>query len=318
MDSKRPWSGREEFMSNKITAEDISNILGFEISELTAKMVENFDLQYENLTEKEMNDYLIRVTDVLTGDIVKSGSHRIDDWEKGWGENLELYRKTRDINALIPKYHCKNRFVRWMGNVVNPITPAFDYKIHICFIDAILHHYLQDGYGSIYEFGCGPGYHLLRLREARPDLNLTGLDWATSSQELIAEISKSLSKPIGAHRLDFFKPDYSFDIDPNSIAYTVAALEQTGSNYVKFVDYLIDKKPSLCINMEPIAELLDDSSLIDNLSIKYFRKRNYLHEYLTHLEWLESIGKIKIVDKRRIWSGSYFIEGHSLVVWKPL
>jgi hypothetical protein len=95
MDSKRPWSGREEFMSNKITAEDISNILGFEISELTAKMVENFDLQYENLTEKEMDDYLIRVTDVLTGDIVKSGSHRIDDWEKGWGENLELYRKTR-------------------------------------------------------------------------------------------------------------------------------------------------------------------------------------------------------------------------------
>jgi hypothetical protein len=70
--------------------------------------------------------------------------------------------------------------------------------------------------------------------------------------------------------------------------------------------------------MEPIAELLDETKLIDNLSIKYFRKRNYLHEYLTHLEWLESIGKIKIIDKRRIYSGSYFIEGHSLVVWKPI
>jgi hypothetical protein len=70
--------------------------------------------------------------------------------------------------------------------------------------------------------------------------------------------------------------------------------------------------------MEPIAELLDESKLIDNLSVRYFRKRNYLHDYLKHLEWLESIGKIKIIDKRRIWSGSYFIEGHSLVVWKPL
>ena len=305
-------------MAHKITTKDLENILGHPIDKNTSANIESFDLQYEHLTPDEMEKYVIHVVDVLTGDIVKSGAHRIDDWEKGWGENLDLYRKTRDINSLIPKYHCKNRFVRWMGNVVNPITPAFDYKIHICFIDAILHHYLKDGYTSVYEFGCGPGYHLLRLREARPDLNLTGLDWATSSQELIGEISKSLSKPINAHKLDFFKPDYSFNVDSNSIAYTVAALEQTGSNYVKFVDYLLDKKPSLCINMEPIAELLDNSSLVDNLSIKYFRKRNYLNEYLNHLEWLESIGKIKIIDKRRIWSGSYFIEGHSLVVWKPI
>ena len=305
-------------MAYKITADDISGILGFKIADLPAKMVDDFDLRYKHLTDQEMNDYLIRVVDVLTGDIVKSGAHRIDDWEKGWGENLDMYKQTKDINSLIPKYHCKNRHVRWMGNVVNPITPAFDYKIHICFIDAILHHYLKDGYSGVYEFGCGPGYHLLRLREARPDLNLTGLDWAQSSQELIGEIGKSLSKPIGAHNLDFFKPDYKFNIDSNSIAYTIAALEQTGDNYVKFVDYLLDKKPALCINMEPIAELLDESKLIDNLSVRYFRKRNYLHDYLKHLEWLESIGKIKIIDKRRIWSGSYFIEGHSLVVWKPL
>jgi len=305
-------------MSIKIGEEDISNILGFTIDSHTSNMIKNFELEYQHLTDKEMQDYLIHVIDVLTGDIVKSGAHRIDDWEKGWGENLEMYRKTRDINSLIPKYHCKNRYVRWMGNIVNPLTPSFDYKIHICFIDAILHHYLKDGYSSVYEFGCGPGYHLLRLRESRPDLNLTGLDWAKSSQELLIEISKSLDKPIKAHRLDFFKPDYEFKIDGNSIVYTVAALEQTGNNYVKFIDYLIDKKPGLCINMEPIAELLDESSLIDNLSVKYFKKRNYLNEYLRHIEWLESIGKVKIIDKRRIWSGSYFIEGHSLVVWKPI
>lgn len=305
-------------MEYRVTVKDISDILGFEVPSYVANMIEGFDLRYENLTEKQMNDYLIHVVDVLTGDIVKSGAHRIDDWEKGWGENLEMYRQYKDINSLIPKYHCKNRYVRWMGKIVNPITTAFDYKIHICFIDAIIHHYLNRGYNSVYEFGCGPGYHLLRLRESRPDLEITGLDWAKSSQELIGEISKSLSKPINAYNLDFFKPDYNIDMSFNSIAYSVAALEQTGSNYVKFVDYLLDKKPGICINMEPIAELLDESSLIDNLSIKYFRKRNYLHEYLKHLEWLESIGKIKIIDKRRTWSGSYFIEGHSLVVWKPL
>lgn len=304
-------------MEHKIYCNEISTILGFEVPDFVSKMMLDFDLKYRDITDKEMNDYLVNVVDVLTGDIVKSGAHRIDDWEKGWRENLDLYRKTKNIDSLIPKYHCKNRYVRWMGNIVDPITPAFDYKIHICFIDSILSHYLSKGYQNVYEFGCGPGYHLLRLRERRPDLNLFGLDWAQSSQELLEEISKSIEKPINSHNLDFFKPDYNFEINPNSIAYTVAALEQTGSNYVKFIDYLLDKKPSLCINMEPIAELLDETKLIDNLSIKYFKKRNYLHEYLKHLEWLESIGKITIIDKRRIWSGSYFIEGHSLVVWKP-
>lgn len=305
-------------MSIKINAEDISNILGFNIDNDISKRINNFNLEYEPLTKKEMEEYLINVLNVLTDDIVKSGAHRINDWERGWGENLETYKSTQDSNYLIPKYHCKNKYVRWMGNIVNPITPSFDYKIHICFIDAILHHYLKDGYNSVYEFGCGPAYHLLRLREARPDLKLTGLDWTTSSQKLIKEINKTLTHPIEAHRLDFFKPDYEFNIDNNSICYTVAALEQTGSNYIKFINYLIDKKPGLCINMEPIAELLDESSLIDNLSIKYFKKRNYLHEYLTYLEWLENIGKIKIIDKKRVWTGSYFIEGHSLVVWKVL
>jgi hypothetical protein len=305
-------------MSNKITARDLESILGFAIDNNVSAKIDQFDLRYEDLTSEEMERYLIHVVDVLTSEIVKSGAHRIDDWEKGWGENLEMYRQSKDINSLIPKYHCKNRYVRWMGKVVNPTTPAFDYKIHISFIDAILHHYLNHGYGSVYEFGCGPGYHLLRLRESRSDLDLVGLDWARSSQELISEISKSLTKKIECHNFDFFKPNYDISINPNSMVYTVAALEQTGANYVKFVDYLLDQKPSLCINMEPIAELLDESRLIDNLSIKYFRKRNYLHEYLTHLEWLEKIGKVKILDKRRIYSGSYFIEGHSLVVWRPI
>lgn len=305
-------------MSIKITAEDISNILGFKLDDNVVNKINTFNLEYQLLTKKEMEEYFIHVLNILTEDIVKSGSHRINDWERGWGENLETYRSTQDNKSLIPKYHCKNKYVRWMGNIINPLTPSFDYKIHICFIDAILHHYLKDGYSSVYEFGCGPAYHLLRLREARPDLKLTGLDWTTASQKLIKEINKSLTNPIEAHKLDFFKPDYEFNIEKNSIAYTVAALEQTGNDYIKFINFLIDKKPALCINMEPIAELLDETSLIDNLSIKYFKKRNYLNEYLNYLEWLETIGKIKIIDKRRIWSGSYFIEGHSLVVWKVL
>jgi hypothetical protein len=80
----------------------------------------------------------------------------------------------------------------------------------------------------------------------------------------------------------------------------------------------MEKKPKICINIEPISELLDENNFFDNLSIKYFKKRNYLNGYLDFLIDYEKRGFIEILDKRRIYSGSYFIEGHSLIVWRPL
>jgi hypothetical protein len=96
----------------------------------------------------------------------------------------------------------------------------------------------------------------------------------------------------------------------------VAALEQIGENFKDFVNFLLEKKPEICIHFEPIDELLDENKLIDSLSIKYFRKRNYLNGFLPYLEQLEKENKIEILNKQRIFSGSYFIEGHSLIVWK--
>ena len=305
-------------MENKINHNDLERILGFKIDSYNSKRIDDYNLSYTNLTADQKEKYFIHVLDVLTSDIVVSGKHRIDDWEKGWGENLELYRKTKNIESLIPRYHGKNRYVRWMGDVVNPLTESFDYKIHICYIDSIIDHYLKSNICSVYEFGCGPGYHLLRLRERRPDLKLHGLDWAVASQNVISEINRNINSNITPYNFNFFEPDYSIKIKENSLVYSVAALEQIGSNFHLFLDYIMKSKPALCVHLEPIDELLNKDNFIDQLSIKYFRKRNYLSGYLPYLEKLESERKIEIIDKRRIYSGSYFIEGHSLIVWKPL
>ena len=131
-------------------------------------------------------------------------------------------------------------------------------------------------------------------------------------------INHILNMDIKGINLDFFNPDYNIEIPKNSAIYTVASLEQIGDEFGKIVDFMIEKKPSICIHMEPIDELLDKDILVDNLSIKYFRKRNYLNGFLPYLESLEEKNKIKILKKQRIFSGSYFIEGHSLIVWKPL
>jgi len=301
----------------KITHQEIERILDFEISENVKKKLKDFDLSYRELTQEERENYLLHVINVLINDITVSGKHRLNEWEVGWGENFENFRTDSKVDNLIPKYHGKNRIVRFNGDVVMPLVDNFDYKIHISFVDSILHHYLKD-IKNVFEFGCGPGYHLLRLSQYDNNLNLYGSDWTTASQKIIQEINSSFNTNIVPFNFDFFNPDYNVVIPENSAVYTVAALEQIGKNFETFVNFLIEKKPKICIHLEPIDELLDDNKLIDSLSIKYFRKRNYLNGFLPYLEKLESEGKIEIIKKQRIYSGSYFIEGHSLIVWKIL
>lgn len=300
---------------NKITYKDIEDILDINLSDQLKSTIESFDLKYQELDKIERDAYLNDVVNVLLSDIQKSGQHRISEWEKGWDENLELFKLSKDTIDLIPKYHGKRNLLKWKGDIIKPLVSNFDYKVHICFVDAVLQHYLKDC-SNVFEFGCGPAYHLIRLNQWNNKIKYHGLDWTNSSQNIISLINQKLDLDISSSNFDFFNPDYSLDIPENSAVYTVAALEQIGTQFEDYVNFLIEKKPSICIHFEPIDELLDESSLIDNLTIKYFRKRNYLNGFLPYLEKLESENKIEIIKKQRIYSGSYFIEGHSLVIWK--
>lgn len=300
----------------KINSNDIEKILGFEINEKLKEQIEKFDLKYEHLTSDERDKYILSVVNVLLGDITYSGKHRIDEWEAGWNNNFELFKENKKIEHLIPKYHGKYNLVRWNGDIIKPSIDNFDYKIHICFIDAIIQHYIGNN-ENVFEFGCGPAYHLLRLNKFNSNLNLYGLDWAKSSQNIVNEINDNMNLNITPYNFDFFNPDYNLEVPEKSLFYTVAALEQVGENFKLFVDFILDKKPELCVHLEPIDELLDENNLIDKLSISYFRKRNHLNGFLPYLQKLEKENKIEIIKQQRIFSGSYFIEGHSLIVWKP-
>lgn len=304
-------------MTYKVTHEDIEGILGFTIEENLKQRIKDFNLEYRDLSTDERNQYISHVKDVLSSDITRSGEHRINEWENGWDENLRSFRRSRNINDLIPKYHGKNRIVRWKGDVVMPVTENFDYKIHICIVDAVLQHYTK-GYYNIFELGCGPAYHLVRLHEYNKDFNLFGTDWTVASQQIISQINSMLNIGIYGYNLNFFNPDYTIPVPSKSVLYTVAALEQIGDNFKPLIDFIFTKNFELCIHLEPIDELLNSENEIDDLSIKYFRKRNYLEGFLPYLEELERQNKIQIITKKRTYSGSYFIEGHSLIVWRKL
>jgi hypothetical protein len=274
--------------------------------------------KYRPLTKEEYDDYLLKVVNTLMDDnITVAGSHRHDQWQSGWEENLGEFRKTKEIISLVPKYHNKFKYVRWKQEPVMPLTPRFDVYMLKTILAWLKEEYLSN-YKHIYEFGCGSCYNLQQLRSLPNVEEITGLDWADSSGDIIKEFNSIYGSNLRWKKFDFYEPDNSMEILDDSVFLTVAALEQVGTNFEEFLNFCMLKRPSLCVHVEPIEELLDESNLMDKLSIHYFRKRNYLHGFLNYLRGMEVAGDIEILRAQRTYTGSFFIEGHSVIVWRPL
>lgn len=298
---------------------DFAPLLGKNLSPFVKGKIKEYAFAYAELTPAE-RDAVIRqiVTTLLDPFLVYSGKHRLLQWEKGWGQNLEEFGMAKKKSVAIPHYFGKYPIARLGGKWIKPKSKNFEYNMLGIILDWLFDQYARKA-PAVYEFGCGTGHNLIRLRGMNPTARLWGLDWAKSSQKLLgAQAAAKKDTGLFGKRFDFFNPDKKFALEKEAVVYTVAALEQVGTGHKAFVDYLIGQKPSLCIHIEPIAELLDPNSLPDYLSIEYFKKRKYLSGFLDSLRELEKAGKVKIERAQRTHVGSLFIEGYSVVVWRPL
>lgn len=259
---------------------------------------------YRPLTKQEEETAIIQILNTLLDDSVPfSGPHRHKQWEKGWGENFKEHTVT-------PHYFGKYPINRLNGRFVEALHPDYEVEMLYTIVDKLAKKYLSKA-EHIYEFGCGTGHNLMRISLHNQFAELHGLDWAKSSQAIL------FKNGIDAANFDFFKPS-KYKLEPNSAVYTVAALEQTGTKYKEFVKYLLRNKPSVIVHIEPIPELLDPTKLLDYLSIKYMEKRKYLSGYLDYLISLAVESKIEIIEAHRSGIGSLFIDGYSIIVWRPL
>ncbi len=298
---------------------EIEKLFGEKLSDYVKKKIAEYKLVYADVTKEEEDQVYINIVNTLLDPyLVYSGPHRLKQWEKGWGQNLQEMSKSSVQEAIKPRYFGKYEINRLNQKFVKGVSPNYERNMLYVILDYVFDKYLRK-VDNIYEFGCGAAHNLLRANSVNPEANLFGLDWTKASQGIIKKIAESgIVNSIQGHNFDFFKPDTKIKIAKNSAVYTVAALEQTGDNYKKFVSYLIKNQPSICVHVEPIGELLDEKVLIDNLSIKYFRKRNYLNGFLDHLKKLQKEGKVKIHTAKRSYIGSMFIEGYSIIVWSPV
>lgn len=298
---------------------DFEYALGESLTDYVADRIRKYSFQYCDFSSAEKEALLIKIIDALLDPALpRSGEHRLEQWERGWGENLESFVKNpASVDLLTPRYFAKYGAIRWCGDFINPISTEFEGHSLAVLLDWLFDKYLR-GASDIYEFGCGTGHNLLRVRGVNSSANLWGLDWAQSSQKIIEKLaSYNNDSRLRAARFDYFNPDSTFKLARESVVYTVASLEQVGNRWESFVDYLRKNKPSICIHIEPIEELLDEQKLMDNLAIRYFRKRNYLDGFLTGLRRIEAEGGLKIHRAQRTNIGSLFIEGYSVVVWSP-
>jgi hypothetical protein len=302
----------------RISSAEISRVFNSELPTQLGQYVDSLDLQYEVLTNEEHRDLIMSIFDTIRNSPLEtSGLHRQPQWTAGWAENLMNFRKYLLVQNLEPHYFKKHQVARWRQRFVRPTHPGFEAAMLSIIVRWVSHEYLNN-VDTIMEFGCGTGRNLVDVRSINHNAELLGLDWATSSQEIVSLFAKkSGDEKLRSRYFDFFSPDSKLEFEGANGILTVASLEQTGKDYLVFLDYLTEKRPKICVHIEPIAELLDPNNILDFLSIEYFKRRNYLSGFLSELKKRELQQKLVIHKQMRTYSGSLFVDGHSIVVWSP-
>jgi len=276
------------------------------------------DLRYRFFSKEERDQLILQVIKkIYSSELTKAGGNRRRDWEQGWRENLqELIDSGYNLDCLIPKYFKKNVPARLNLDFIMPISPSFVFAYAHVYRTWLFRKYFSKVM-NIYEFGCGPAYHLAYLAIMYPEKRLFGMDWASPSQEIIRHLAAHFDWNIEGYHFDFFNPTLNLAIEKNSGVLTFGALEQVGDKHGPFLDFLLQNKPSICVNVECLNEFYNTDNLLSYLALQYHIKRNYLSGYFTALRRLEKNGRIEIIAVHHHCFGNLFDDPMSYVIWKP-
>jgi cyclopropane fatty-acyl-phospholipid synthase-like methyltransferase len=230
-----------------------------------------------------------------------------EPWDKGWGEIAEKIRQGFDLSALKPQYYGDDPICRHD----NEFRPSELYEAMDRALRNDAARYLK-GAKKVVEIGCGTGINLPHIASICPDAEITAADWSEASQEIVAAIAAYLKRPITGVKYNMFSPAPLID---GHHVITVHALEQIGTKWELLLEEM--QKASLCVHLEPILELYDETILMDYLAAEYHRTRGYLSGFLPAVRKLEREGKAEILTCERRKFGNRYHDSYSLLVWRP-
>ena len=306
--------------TDRLDAAKLASLLGVSVQDLPPQCLETLDderLLYRTLLGVEREDcFLEAMRPILADSLEVSGPKRREHWEAGWSENLTEFRKSGfSTDRLRPKY-VRHKTLRLCGQYIRVADPAFEDIVFTALRQYLFARYLPS-VESVVEFGCGTGTSLLTLGMMFPETRMFGCDWATASQEILGHLAEQTGYAIRSKNVDMFAPDHDLEFPRGAAAMTFTAMEQLGTEFETFAEYLLSRQPSVCIHVEPTSEFYAEDDAFDFLALRYHQQRNYLTGFLPWLRTAESRGTIEILEARRLGFGSFFHEGYSVLVWKP-
>ncbi len=301
-----------------LTVQEIAKIIGAddnELPEACLRSIEKLDFRVERIEGEDEERQFKEVEGVLDSDLIVAGSHRKNQWEDGWGENLtEFIESGYDLGTLVPKFIRPYRPMRLSGGYYRIADPYFETNIVTVFRERLFTEWFAD-VDHIYEFGCSTGHNLVALAGMFPGKNLHGLDFVEVSGKIIEAIRTQHRLNIDGGFVDLTRPDDAIEIKSNSAIFTIGALEQLGTGFNPFLEFVLKKRPAVCINVETLYELYDNGDRFDDVARRYLDKRGYLKGLVDRLRELEREGRVEILEVQRTF-GSLFHEGYSYVVWR--
>jgi hypothetical protein len=306
-----------------LTVGDLARLTGRTASQVTSALAfrPSLQLSYRELTAAEATAVEVEVEGVIaTRDLRVVGGNDPSVWERGWGELAEtLIDRNITLDALRPQYFHGEPVCRLDGRFVRGLTPGFEYYAGLALRRIVFDEFLH-GFSRIVEFGCGTGLNLLLLAEHFPDTSLIGTDWAVASQRLLETMAAKVGAAISGRRFNMLTPEPwpEGPFGEGTAVLTVHAMEQLGTNWSPFAEFLQRQGAGLCIHIEPLFELYDQSSAFDKHAIRYHLKRGYLRGFLPYLNERAANGTAAIVAERRVAFGGLYHEAYSVVVWRPL
>jgi SAM-dependent methyltransferase len=298
-------------------------IAGIERRKLPAeslRLLETNDLSYRVLSGKEREDCMVGMLQRLdSGKMSVAGKEKQGLWEQGWGENLRNFiAQGGDLDELVPKYYRPFQPCRLRGEFVQGNDRNLEYHFFKALRAYIFSEYAKDA-DTVYEFGCGPGHNLAALAQLYPQKRLYGFDWAATAVELVNRIADCKKFDLHGIAFDMFHPDEGIVIErERSLLLTMGALEQTDNDFGAFLDFIVRKKPALCVHVEPLRELYDKDTLFDYLALKHHDQRKLLGNFIARLKEYERRGEAKIETVQKVDFGGWMEDGWSYVVWRPL
>lgn len=309
-------------MSLKLTVADFADLFGVNPDTLPAAcldLINQGNWAYAPYPQPERDliilDFLRRIRDRQFSFVTDGDKAR---WIEGWGENLKEFQQSGgDIDSLLPRYIRPNMPVRLFGDFVKTEDPFFEKHWYEVFREWLFLTFFKR-FDHIFEFGCGSGFNVARLAEMYPGTTVHGLDWAEPSVKIVENLRAVRGLRTYGHLFDFFEPDYTLDIPANSVVVTIGALEQTGQNNAKFLEFLMAKRPALVVHIEPTYDWYDANSLVDHLAITAHELRNFWRGYHEQLLRLRDQGAVEILKMKRSYFGSLVLEGYSQTIWRPV